>query len=51
MPTYWPGWWSNDQPQPGLMTRVTASSVSGTTLMTLPRSSRADHSGLTSDER
>ena len=48
MPTYWPGWWSKDQPQPGLMTSVAASSVSGTTLTILPRSSRADHSGLSS---
>ncbi len=48
IPTYWPASWSNDQPQPGLMTRVEASSVSWTTSSSRPRSSRADHSGLTS---
>ena len=48
MPTYWPGWWSNDQPQPGRITRVAAVSVSRTTFSTRPRSSRVDHSGLIS---
>ena len=49
MPTYWPGWWSQCQPQPGRITMVAASSVSGITFSMRPRSSRAVHSGLISD--
>ena len=48
MPTYWPGWYSAEKPQPGLMVTVAESSVSVRTSTTSPRSSRADHSGLSS---
>ena len=46
MPMYWPGRWSQRQPHPGRITRVAASSVSGTTFSTRPRSSREVQSGL-----
>ena len=49
MPMYWPGSCSNDQPHPGLMTSVAASSVSWMTFSTRPRNSRADQSGLIID--
>ena len=47
MRTYWPGSWPSHS-QPGLITIVTASAVSGSTDSIRPRSSRVDQSGLIS---
>ncbi len=44
---YWPGLWPSHS-NPGLITIVTASSVSRSIRSMRPRSSRVDHSGLIS---